>query len=491
MSRAQFKVEAGEKITIDLTQYRVAEHPALPGIPYVQRGARGFVIQLIAPNGDRRALKYFKLKYRVPALLNVTEALKQYADLPGLRAAQRTVFSKDTHRDLLNRNPALEYGVLMPWLPGVTWYDIVTMKAPLAHHESIKLAQSASAILAGFEERGIAHCDIAGANVMVIRQTFGVELVDIEEMHGPGLPPPVELPAGQDGYQHSTSRQRGQWSAEGDRFGAAILLTEILGWSDQRIRQNSADEHYFSAAEMQDPASPRFRLLYEVLRDTYSAAVAEAFEQAWRSATLADCPPIKVWHDTLDAIHVDFKAQPASAPAAVQSPVVSGRRAIDGVPIVVNSTPTANPANPGNPTAETGPERLNLSGSKLCRNCGAQNPSAGQFCNRCGFYIGTGARRPAPKKSNADFAAPISTKAPPQPITPTGTAPQSIPLQRDTHEIISARRIGSVDGEIQRVATPRDPSQPQDEGNFGRWIVIALVLGTAITILALALLGGR
>ena len=44
MSRAQFKVEAGEKITIDQTQYRVAEHPALPGIPYVQRGARGFVI---------------------------------------------------------------------------------------------------------------------------------------------------------------------------------------------------------------------------------------------------------------------------------------------------------------------------------------------------------------------------------------------------------------------------------------------------------------
>jgi hypothetical protein len=159
MSRAQIRVEVNEKITIDRTLYRVAEHPALAGIPYVQRGARGFVIQLIAPNGDRMALKYFKLKYRVPSLVNVAEALKQYADLPGLRAAQRTVFTRATHPELLTRYPALEYGVLMPWLPGLTWYDIVTTKAPLAAHESVKLAQAASGILANFEERTLAHCE--------------------------------------------------------------------------------------------------------------------------------------------------------------------------------------------------------------------------------------------------------------------------------------------------------------------------------------------
>src|SRR5258706_10783237 len=102
MSRAQIKVDVNEKITIDRTVYRVAEHPALSGIPYVQRGARGFVIQLIAPNGDRMALKYFKLKYRVPALVNVAEALKRYGTLPGLRAAQRTVFTQATHPELLS-----------------------------------------------------------------------------------------------------------------------------------------------------------------------------------------------------------------------------------------------------------------------------------------------------------------------------------------------------------------------------------------------------
>jgi hypothetical protein len=476
MSRAQIKVEVNEKLTIDRTVYRVAEHPALPGIPYVQRGARGFVIQLVAPNGDRMALKYFKLKYRVPALVNVTEALKQYATLPGLRAAQRTVFTRATHPELLARYPALEYGVLMPWLPGVTWYDIVTTKAMLAPRESLKLAQATGEILAGFEANNLAHCDIAGANVMVDRKAAVIEMVDIEEMYGNGLPSPVELPAGQDGYQHKTSRQKGQWNAEGDRFGAAVLLAEMLGWADARVRQNSADEHYFSAAEMQDLDSPRYRLLYEVLRDDYSPTVAEPFEQVWRSATLADCPPLSQWRDTLDALHVEAKS-----PQPVASPVVSGRRAVDGVPRVVL------PEKPG------GPERLRLEGTKLCRNCGAQNPSTEAFCKRCGFYIGTGARRPPPPAkqpqpaSAAISAAKPPVMAPPSPLQVVGTNPQPVPLQRNTDEIISARRVGGPGQESRRVVNTSAP-QPQDEGNVGKWIVLAVILGTIITVLALSLL---
>ncbi len=476
MGRAQIKVEVNEKITIDRTLYRVAEHPALRGIPYVQRGARGFVIQLIAPNADRMALKYFKLKYRVPALVHVTEALKQYASLPGLRAAQRTVFTRQTYPDLLARYPALEYGVLMPWLPGVTWYDIVTTKSMLLPHESLKLAQVTSEILSDFEEHHLAHCDIAGANVIVDRKTSQIELVDIEEMYGNGLPQPVDLPAGQDGYQHRTGRQQGQWNAEGDRFGTAVLLAEMLGWADGRIRQNSADEHYFSSAEMQDPDSPRYRLLYEVLRDGYSPTVAAPFEQAWRSASLADCPPLSSWRDTLDALHVDAKSQ-----QPVTSPVISGRRAIDGVPRVVL------------PDKSGGPERLHLEGTKLCRNCGAQNPSTESFCKRCGFYIGTGTRRPpAPLRQPQPATAPISMP-PTQPLPPTqspvvGTAPQVVPLQRDTDEIIAARRFGGPDQEVRRVVAPGRAQQPQDEGNMGKWIVLAVIIGTAITILALALL---
>jgi hypothetical protein len=472
MSRAQIRVDVNEKMTIDRTTYRVAEHPALPGIPYVQRGARGFVIQLIAPNGDRMALKYFKLKYRVPALVNVAEALRQYADLPGLRAARRTVFTQSTHPDLLARYPALEYGVLMPWLPGVTWYDLVTTKAPISPRESLKMAQATSEILANFEEHHLAHCDIAGANVMVERRAAQIELVDIEEMYGPNLPQPVEMPAGQDGYQHRTSRQSGQWNAAGDRFGAAVLLAEMLGWADARVRQNSADEHYFSAAEMQDVDSPRYRLLVEVLRDEYAPEVAEPFEQAWRSARLDDCPPLKLWRDTLDAISVDDKSQDT----VLTSPVVSGRRAIDGIPVVVQPD-------------KASPLRFQLNGTRLCRNCGAQNAISESFCKRCGFYIGTGVRRPPPPVKPP---APGVVKAlsPVQPPT-SGTAPQPVVLQHDGDDIIAARRIGTLPGgQVQRVVTPPKPQNPQEPANFGAVIVAAVIVAAAILVLLLALRGG-
>ncbi|MCC7451909.1 MAG: hypothetical protein IT324_31165 [Anaerolineae bacterium] len=481
MSRAQIRFDVNQSIRINQTLYRVAEHPALPGIPYAQRGARGFVIQLIAPGGERMALKYFKLKYRVPELVNVTEALKQYADLPGLRAARRTVFTKATHAELLTRYPALEYGVLMPWLPGVTWYDLVTTKAPLTPPDSLKIAQATSAILAGFEERRLAHCDVAGANVMVNRKAAQIELVDIEEMYGPQLPQPVELPAGQDGYQHRTSRTQGQWNADGDRFGAAVLLAEMLGWADPRIRQNSADEHYFAAAEVQDQDSPRYRLLYEVLRDQYAPTVAEPFEQAWRSVTLADCPPIKQWHDSLAAL-LPPAALASAQPFADSSPVVIGRRSLDGVPVI--SMPQA-PKPPG-------PERLQLDGIKLCRNCGAQNPSNENFCKRCGFYIGTGARR-QPLLTASAVSTPRQPIAPqPAPAPPTapvsGTAPQVVPLQRNTDEIIAARRVSSGGNQpMQRIEITR-PRTPETESNAGTWIVLAIILAVVISILALALI---
>src|SRR5579871_6032592 len=101
MNKAQIRLELNQLLTIDNVVYHVAEHPTLPGVPYIQRGARGFVIQLQAPDKKRFALKYFKLKYRVPELATIGRALRRYADLPGLRAADRTVFTTQTHPTLI------------------------------------------------------------------------------------------------------------------------------------------------------------------------------------------------------------------------------------------------------------------------------------------------------------------------------------------------------------------------------------------------------
>jgi hypothetical protein len=217
-----------------------------------------------------------------------------------------------------------------------------------------------------------------------------------------------------------------------------------------------------------------------VLRDQYAPTVAEPFEQAWRSVTLADCPPIKQWHDSLAALLPP--ATTASAQSfASSSPVVVGRRSLDGVPVI--SMPQA-PKPPG-------PERLQLDGIKLCRNCGAQNPSNENFCKRCGFYIGTGARRqPLPTASSVSTPRqPIAPQpAPAQPPAQvTGTAPQAVPLQRDTNEIIAARRVSSGGNQpMQRIEITR-PRTPETESNAGTWIVLAIILAVVISILALAL----
>ncbi len=492
MSRAHLRVEVNQSLSIGGIGYRVAEHPALAGIPYVQRGGRGFVIQLIAPNADRMALKYFKLKYRVPSLVKVAEALRQFADLKGLRAAQRTVFTQQTHAELIAKYPALDYGMLMPWLPGVTWYDVINMRIAIATAEGVRLARNFAAIMASLEARQVAHGDIAGANVLVDRHNGQVELVDIEEMYAPNMPTPVELPIGQDGYQHLASRQNGQWCAEGDRFGAAILIAEMLGWTHPKIRQFSADEHYFAAAEMQDATSTRYQLLREVLAERFSPQLAELLHAAWHSRSLADCPPLAEWQQALESLSESASAQPeaTSAPPARPSPsapsgetggVISGRRAIT-VHLPSETGETA--AKPATAPPSQPASRLQLEGVKLCRNCGAANSVKEQFCTRCGFYIGTGARRPPPK--------PAPTPPPPSPISLSKPVPppQAVTLNRNLNEIITARRVGDPKGGGMMRVESAKPQSETAEANVGSTIVIGIVIGLLMMIVVIILAAG-
>lgn len=485
MSRAHIRVEVNQSIVIGGITYRVAEHPALAGIPYVQRGGRGFVIQIVAPNADRMALKYFKLKYRVPDLVKVAEALRQFADLKGLRAAQRTVFTQRTHADLIAQYPALDYGMLMPWLPGVTWYDVINRRMALSAAEGVRLARNMAEIMASLEARKVAHCDIAGANVLVERKSGQVELVDIEEMYAPNMPVPVEMPIGQDGYQHAASRQNGQWCAEGDRFSAAILIAEMLGWTHPKIRQFSADEHYFAGAEMQDASSTRYKLLHDVLAERFSPQLAELLRAAWHSHSLAECPPLSEWQRALDELPDQLSAHPEarssaqpsqSAPALSGEPsgVISGRRAIS-----VQMPSESDVASAPRPV-----EQLRLESVKLCRNCGALNDANEQFCKRCGFYIGTGARRPPPKPAPSQPPASVVSMSKPAP------PPQPVALNRNLSEIVSGRRIGDPKGGGMIRVESAKPKSEQVEANVGSIIVIGALIGLAMLIVLLILTAG-
>jgi hypothetical protein len=324
-----FRPNVHDELTLNGVTYRIAEHPAAPGIPYGQEGRAGIVYCLERsplPSGEgpgvRAALKVFKSRFRTPALVALSARLNEYAQLPGLRACERTVLTPENHPDLLRREPDLTYAVLMPWIEGPTWFDILQEKRPLTPAQSLALASSLTRILTTLEQQGLAHCDLSAPNVLLPalvnpQAASAVELVDVEQMYGPGLPRPESLSSGTAGYApaHPTDAL---WSPNGDRFAGAILLAEMLGWCDENVRQAAWGESYFDPAEIQQDGE-RYRVLHRALEAHWGKPVADLFERAWRSETLADCPTFGEWQLALPKTVVSVQSSVISEQSSASS----------------------------------------------------------------------------------------------------------------------------------------------------------------------------
>jgi len=290
-----FHPQVGEELLIKDVTYQIVEHPAAPGIPYGQEGRQAIVYQLVAEGGEKRALKVFKARYRLPALVALADKLAPFAELPGLQVCQRTVLSARRYGNLLRQHPDLTYAVLMSWVEGPTWMEVLLEERDLTSEQSLALARSLAEILSGMEERGLAHCDLSGPNVMLPMLAGGesLELVDVEQLYGPGLERPELLPGGSPGYAHRSAPD-GLWSSTADRFAGTVLLVEMLSWCDGQVREAAWGETYFDPQEMQQE-SKRFEKLVIVLRERWGDGVASLFERAWQSETLWDCPTFGEW----------------------------------------------------------------------------------------------------------------------------------------------------------------------------------------------------
>jgi len=290
-----FHPQVDDQLTIDGVTYSISEHPAAPGIPYGQEGRQAIVYQLVAQDVEKRALKVFKARYRLPSLVALADKLDPFADLPGLQVCRRTVLTPQRHGDLLRQHRDLIYAVLMPWVEGPTWMEVLLEEQVLTPEQSLALARSLAETLATMEQRGLAHCDLSGPNVMLPMLAGGesLELVDVEQLYGPGLERPELLPGGSPGYAHRSAPD-GLWSSTADRFAGAVLLAEMLGWCDERVRQAAWGENYFDPQEMQQETD-RARTLVAVLQEQWGDGVASLFERAWRSETLWDCPTFGEW----------------------------------------------------------------------------------------------------------------------------------------------------------------------------------------------------
>jgi hypothetical protein len=269
-------------------------------MPYGQEGRTAVVYQ-VASEKDKRALKVFKSRYRVPGLVSLSRRLAPFAGLTGLQVCERTVLTPQHDDQLLSEHPDLLYAVVMPWIEGPTWMEVLLDKPALTAEQSLSLARALARVLAEMEQESLAHCDLSGPNVLLPMLAATptqsaqapVELVDVEQMYGPDLRRPDFLPSGSSGYAHRTAPE-GMWSADADRFAGALLLAEMLGWCDERVRDAAWGESYFDPGEMHQK-NERYDVLATVLRERWGAPVAGLFEQAWRSGTSVECPTFGEW----------------------------------------------------------------------------------------------------------------------------------------------------------------------------------------------------
>lgn len=316
-----FQPQVNQTITINGTVYRIAEHPAAPGMPYGQEGRQATVYQVVT-DGKYRALKVFKPRYRLPALVALADQLAPFADLPGLQVCKRLVLTPQRQSDLLRQYPDLTYAVLMPWVEGPTWMEVLLNKNDPTRYftpaQSFILARRLAEILAAMEQRGIAHCDLSAPNLLLpalAQMTTDAHpplaLVDVEQLYGPGLSQPSVLPGGSAGYAHRTAPD-GLWAAEADRFAGAVLIAELLGWCDERVRHAAWGESYFEPGEMQQDTE-RYKILVTVLRERWGNRSAELFEQAWHSEILAQCATFGEWLTALPERH-EFVATSSPSP---------------------------------------------------------------------------------------------------------------------------------------------------------------------------------
>ena len=295
-----FDFEPGKFIKIQSRDYRILSHPSVPMMAFGQEGRRAIVYQVAAAdNGGKYALKIYKAAYRSKNIFEHSSILSQYRSQPGLAACNQKVVLRKTDPDLIQKYPEFEYAILMPWIDGATWYDIFYQKTRLSLSDSRAIAQNLSQVLCNLEQQGLAHCDLSGANTIVDFSDRKVSLIDFDEMFGSAFPKPIYSPRGSEGYSHKAQREQESWGFSADRFSGAILLVEMLIFSDDRARYSSYGESYFAQGEIHLPDTNRFLLAIQILREKGYTYAAELFKKAWNSNSLKDCPSLCEWNRAL------------------------------------------------------------------------------------------------------------------------------------------------------------------------------------------------
>lgn len=266
---------------------------------YAEAGKEGIVYKVLIDQKPY-ALKVFYPEYQDKRLTKNAEKLNQFKTLRGLAVADRTVINSKSFPNLLDRFPELNYSVLMPWIQGMVWGNLMVNSRPLKAENYTQIAKILMTTVRGLETQGLAHCDLSNNNFIIDSTFSSIELIDIEDMYAPDMPRPIpDVSYGTLGYRTKWIAENGLWGPSSDRFASAILCAEILTWRNKEIRDNKAgDASFFDEAEVGE-TSERYHMMKSYLGNL-SVDFPDLFDQAWFSKNPDKCPPVSEW---LNGIH--------------------------------------------------------------------------------------------------------------------------------------------------------------------------------------------
>lgn len=305
-----FKPDPDDTLVLFGEPLAFRQHPsARIRMPNSAEGGRATVYELRDPAGRRLALKVFRLNYREAALAESGDRLTRLRSLEGMDAAQRQVVLPGD--EAVRRFPDLEYALLMPWIDGETWTEVLIRGTPLPVETAIHLCARFLSVIRSLEVAGASHTDLAGGNVVVQVAPIGVQLLDLEDMYLPGAPPPANPRPGSPGYQHRLREP--VFCPEGDRYAAAVLAAEILAMASPALTEMGSDTGMFGPTDKDPTGDLAFARADAWLRQI-APVFASAFWRAWRASCLAECPTIAELHEAIKPLADATPSRPVGVP---------------------------------------------------------------------------------------------------------------------------------------------------------------------------------
>lgn len=314
-TRIHLNGEAIEFISLDSTG---------PGksFVYAESGKEGTVYKVLKGK-EFYALKVLYPEYRDKRLLRNTEKLRQFKGIEGLKVTDRTVITRQSFPSLVSDFEDLEFSILMPWIDGILWANLMISENQLKAEMYIQIAKLLMRVMCGLESQGIAHCDMSNNNFIINPGLSSVELIDIEDMFAPDMPRPIPTVSyGTEGYRTAWIAENGLWSPESDRFACAILCAEILAWHNKDVRDSRAGSSSFFDEEEIGESSDRFRLISHRLKE-FNPTLPALFQKAWNSKRPDQCPAICEWMNALNEIttvreDADVEQRPQTGKAPIR-----------------------------------------------------------------------------------------------------------------------------------------------------------------------------